>query len=280
MYYFVSSSFRQRLVLDSETENVNIRVIATLVVVAHLEEGPVSGEVLLQGLHRAAVESELKVSVLEAHLIVEAGSGGNVADLVEVLTLTASSHVLDADSNVTVAVVVYLGLRLLAIPSVWQHLALSTYKRLVVGVGLEDLANADAAAAGNKKIGGKTVLGRGGAPSVVFAKLGAAAGCAREGGALATAGGFHDHSAITRFGEEVLVAGVLVAVAALKLRGRDLVRLVGAATGKLQEELAEVKVATRSAAGVQSGCSGEPKGKGKKGLVGLESEHSDGVGEL
>lgn len=108
---------------------------------------------------------------------------------------------------------------------------MATYKRLVVRIGLEDLANADAATGSDEEISCKTV-GRGSrAPWASLAKLGAAARSAGEGGTLAAARCLHDHGAITRLGEEVLVAWILVAITSFKTGGRNLIRLARGATG-------------------------------------------------
>lgn len=68
--------------LNRETVDVNGGVVLALVVVAHLEKGPVSLKVLLEGLEGSTVEGELKVAILKAHLVVESGFGRDSANLV------------------------------------------------------------------------------------------------------------------------------------------------------------------------------------------------------
>lgn len=70
---------------------------------------------MLEGLEASSVERELELAILEAHLVVESGVLGDGANLVQVLTLTASGDVFNTDGDLTVAVVVNLGLGLLVI---------------------------------------------------------------------------------------------------------------------------------------------------------------------
>lgn len=92
---------------------MDVRVVAALVVVAHLEEGLVCGEVLLQGLEFATVEREVELAILKAHFIVETRARLDFADLVQVLTMTTSGDKLNTNGNLSIAVVVDLSLGLL-----------------------------------------------------------------------------------------------------------------------------------------------------------------------
>lgn len=94
---------------------MNARVVAALVVVAHLEKGSVGVEILLEGLEVATVERKLEVALLKAHLVVETATGRDVANLVQVLTMAARSDKLNANSDLAIAVVVNLGLVLLVL---------------------------------------------------------------------------------------------------------------------------------------------------------------------
>lgn len=68
--------------LNSEAENVNPRVIATLIIVAHLKKGPVCGEVLVKGLESSSVERELEVATLKAYLIMKSAARRDGANIV------------------------------------------------------------------------------------------------------------------------------------------------------------------------------------------------------
>ncbi len=96
--------------LNSEAENVNIRVVATLVIVAHLEESLGSAEVLLQGLQCSTVEAKLQLAILEAQIVGKSAARGDSANLVQVLALTTSCNKLNTDRDLAIAVVVNLSL--------------------------------------------------------------------------------------------------------------------------------------------------------------------------
>lgn len=89
---------------------MNLTVITALVVVAHLEEGVGRSKVLLQCLECSAIERELEVTILEAHLVMESGAVRDRANLVQVLALTAGGHKLDTDRDLATAAVVDLSL--------------------------------------------------------------------------------------------------------------------------------------------------------------------------
>lgn len=99
--------------LDIKTKNVNVRVIATLVIVAHLEKCPVGGEILLQGLESSTVERELEVAILETHLVMESAAWRDTSNLVQVLALASFRSIRNADGNLAIPIVVDFGLFLL-----------------------------------------------------------------------------------------------------------------------------------------------------------------------
>lgn len=100
--------------LNSEAEDMNIRVVATLIIVAHLEKGPVRSEVLLQGLECSTVKRELERTTLKAHLIMKSAARRDSANLVQVLALTPGCNKLNTDRDLAIAVIVNLSLDLLA----------------------------------------------------------------------------------------------------------------------------------------------------------------------
>lgn len=93
---------------------MNVRVVATLIIVAHLEKGPVRSEVLLQGLECSTVKRELERTTLKAQLIMKSGARGDSANLVQVLALTPGCNKLNTDRDLAIAVIVNLSLDLLA----------------------------------------------------------------------------------------------------------------------------------------------------------------------
>lgn len=95
--------------LNGETEDVDLSVVGALVIVAHLEEGLWSVEVLLQGLECSTIKRELKSVVLIAQLIVESGTRSDRADWVQVLAFTAGCDHLNTNSNLT-TMIIHLGL--------------------------------------------------------------------------------------------------------------------------------------------------------------------------
>lgn len=100
--------------LNSEAEDMNIRVIAALIIVAHLEKGLGCSEVLLQGLECSTVKRELELTILKAHLIIKSAARSDSANLVQVLALTSGCNKLNTDCDLAIAAIVNLSLDLLA----------------------------------------------------------------------------------------------------------------------------------------------------------------------
>ncbi|KAB8339006.1 hypothetical protein FH972_021945 [Carpinus fangiana] len=241
----------ERLVRHSQAKQVDVTLVATLVVVARLEEGTRRGERLVKRLELAIVDLHLQHALLVAHLVREARADGHIVNRRQVLSPAALSRVRDADDHVAVGLVVDLGQRLVVVG---------------VAVGLEDLADADLreavlalqvdAEAVGAVVGRPVDLVRAGL-GVDLVELGAAVlalgvlDAVRVGGR----GRLHDERAILGLGEEVLEARVLVAIAALEIAGGDRGRaaLLGP-DGQLQLPKAKVEVPSWSAGGIEFCC--------------------------
>ena len=96
------------------------------------------------------------------------------------------------------------------------------------------------------------------AARIALPELGAAVlavGGGDAAGGVDAAGDLHDEGAVAGLGEEVVVAWVLVAVAALELGGGDCLGGAWVADGELEGPFCQVKVSAGGAAWVKSGYS-------------------------
>lgn len=151
--------------------------------------------------------------------------------------------------------------------------SLLTYKRLIIGVCLEHLANADAASLYNQEISLQAVDWILSAEDSSVAKLGTAARRTGERGTVSATWGLQDHGTISGLSEEVFRARE--AMAAFEARSRDLVWMVCGATRQLKEVGTEVKVAAGSTVWVQGRSSRDAESQGKKPCLGVVSDHCD-----
>ena len=133
---------------------------------------------------------------------------------------------------------------------------------VVATIRLEHLANTDAVDIRTQEIREEPICPAGGAPVRQLPKFRPAVltSWGREtAGLVRAAGSLHDHGAVARLSEKILVAGILEAATAFEISGWDGFGRAIVAVGELELPFGEVEVAARVATGVEGG-GGEMEG--------------------
>lgn len=225
------------LVGDAQLVEVHLARVVALVVVSSLEVALGAVELVrVEVLGALVVDVDGQLVVLVAYLVGEARVGANLANGSALLRAVVSRAQLDAQVELALGVEVELSDGLVG--------------DAVIDV---DLTDADLAfVLGDLNLGEQAVGARVRVPRAVLAQLAAAVLAVGGRDAVIDGGDLHGHGAVRLAGSEPLV---LVALATSQLGSRDLTRRA-IADRLLQGELGQIKVAARSAVGVEGRANG------------------------